>query len=91
MENLTLTELVALLENEESTILKALIQDEIDRRTQTITISFEEYRQLRDMAEEYEKMLINYNQLYNEYSSFIDLFKEEECEVEEKRPIGFRM
>lgn len=54
---------------------------------QTVIISLEEYKQLRDMLEDYQKLLGEYNLLSYVYHQVTYQPKEE---VKEKNPIGFR-
>lgn len=54
---------------------------------QTVTISLEEYKQLRDMLEDYQKLLGEYNLLSYVYNQ---MTYQPEVEVKEKNPIGFK-
>ena len=53
---------------------------------QTIEISPEEYKMLRDMLEDYQKLLGEYNLLSYVYNQ---MTYQPEVEVKEKNPIGF--
>lgn len=55
---------------------------------QTITISLEEYKQLRDMLEDYQKLLGEHKLLSYVYNQMT--YEPEKEEVKEKNPIGFR-
>lgn len=55
---------------------------------QTIIITLEEYKQLRDMLEDYQKLLGEYKLLSYVYNQMTYEPKKEE--VKEKNPIGFR-
>ena len=54
---------------------------------QTITISLEEYKQLRDIVEDYQILIGKYNLLSYVYNQ---ITYQPEVEVKEKNPIGFR-
>lgn len=54
---------------------------------QTITISLEEYKQLRDIVEDYQILIGKYNLLSYVYNQ---ITYQPEVEVKENNPIGFR-
>ena len=54
---------------------------------QTVTITLEEYKQLRDILEDYQRLLGEYNLLTYAYN----LQNPPEQKVKKKNPIGFDM
>lgn len=54
---------------------------------QTITITLEEYKQMRDMLEDYQRLLGDYQLLYYMYNQLT--YQPEEEKVKKKNKIGF--
>lgn len=52
---------------------------------QTITITLEEYKELRDIMEDYQKLIGDYNLLYKMYRDLVP----KETKTKKKQKIGF--
>ena len=57
-------------------------------KEQTIKITLEEYKQMRDMLEDYQRLLGEYQLLYYMYNQLT--YQPEEEKVKKKNKIGFQ-